>query len=159
VWVLYHARQYDQAIAQGQRVVEMDPHFAEVYEYLKRCYDQKGLYREAIAARQMRRRLAGYDAEETAALREAAATTSARVYWQKRLEQEVEESRREPSTSFDMAEILAQLGEKDEAFQWLERTYEERYHMMMYLKVAPKLDPLRSDPRFADLLRRIGHTP
>ncbi len=47
-WVLYYAREYDQAIAQGQKVVEMDPHFAEVYEYLKRCYDQKGMYREAM---------------------------------------------------------------------------------------------------------------
>jgi TolB-like protein/DNA-binding winged helix-turn-helix (wHTH) protein/Tfp pilus assembly protein PilF len=158
-WLLYHARQYDQAIAQAQKVVEMDPHFAEVYEYLKRCYDQKGMYKEAIAARQMRRRLAGLDAEETPALREAAAATSARVYWQKRLEQDVEESKREPSAPFDLAEIYAQLGEKDRAFVWLERAYEERSFLMMYLKVAPKLDPLRADPRYADLLRRVGHTP
>jgi DNA-binding winged helix-turn-helix (wHTH) protein/TolB-like protein/Tfp pilus assembly protein PilF len=158
-WVLYHARQYDQAIAQAQKVVEMDPHFAEVYEYLKRCYDQKGMYKEAIAARQMRRRLEGLDAEETQALREAAAATSARVYWQKRLEQDAEESKREPSTPFDMAEIYAQLGEKDQAFAWLEKAYEERSFLMMYLKVAPKLDPLRADLRYADLLRRVGHTP
>ncbi len=158
-WVLYHAREYDQSIAQSRKVVEMDPNFAEVYEYLKRCYDQKGMYREAIAARQMRRKLAGYDAEETAALREAAAATSARVYWQKRLEQELEEAKREPSTPFDMAEIFAQLGRKDEAFAWLEKAYEERSFLMMYLKVAPKLDPLRSDPRYADLLRRVGLNP
>ncbi len=157
-WVLYYAREYDQAITQGQKVVEMDPQFAEVYEFLKRCYDQKGMYREAIAARQMRRKLAGYNAEETAALREAAAATSARVYWQKRLEQEVEESRREPTAAFDMAEIFAQLGNKDQAFAWLERAYQERSFMMMYLKVTPNLDPLRSDPRFADMLRRVGHT-
>jgi uncharacterized protein HemY len=107
----------------------------------------------------MRRKFAGLDAEETAALREAAAATSARVYWQKRLEQDVEESKREPSTPFDMAEIYAQLGKKDQAFAWLERAYEKRNVMMMYLKAAPNLDPLRSDPRFADLLRRVGHTP
>ncbi len=58
-----------------------------------------------------------------------------------------------------MAEIFAQLGEKDQAFAWLERAYEERSFMMLYLKVAPNLDPLRSDPRFADLLRRVGLTP
>jgi hypothetical protein len=55
-----------------------------------------------------------------------------------------------------MAEIFAQLGRKDEAFAWLEKAYEERSFLMMYLKVAPKLDPLRSDPRYADLLRRVG---
>ena len=158
-WILYHARQYDAAIAQGQKVVEMDPNFAEVYEYLKRSYDQKGMFKEAISARQMRRRLGGFDAEMTPALREAATATSARVYWQKRLEQEMEESKRELNTAFDMAEIYAQLGEKDRAFTWLVKAYEERYFMMMYLKVAPNLDPLRSDPRFADLLRRVGHRP
>lgn len=158
-WILYHARQYDAAIAQGQKVVEMDPNFAEVYEYLKRSYDQKGMFKEAISARQMRRRLGGFDAEMTPALREAATATSARVYWQKRLEQEMEESKRELNTAFDMAEIYAQLGEKDRALTWLVKAYEERYFMMMYLKVAPNLDPLRSDPRFADLLRRVGHTP
>lgn len=159
VSVLYIAREYDQAISQGQKTLEMDPNFAEVYGYLRRCYDQKGMYKEAIAARQKRRQLAGLDAEETAALREAAAATSARVYWQKRLEQLVEESKEELSTAVDMAEIFAQLGQKDEAFKWLERAYEERSVMMMYLKVLPNLDPLRSDSRYADLLRRVGHTP
>ena len=158
-WVLYHARDCDQAITQSQKVLEMDPNFAEVYEYLKRCYDRKGMYKEAIAARQMRRRLAGYDATETPALREAAAATSAAVYWRKRLDQELEESKREPSVPFDMAEIYAQLGDKDRAFASLERAYAERSYMLMYLKVAPNLDPLRSDPRYADLLRRVGLTP
>jgi serine/threonine-protein kinase len=156
VSVLCIAREYDQGISQGQKALEMDPHFAEVYGYLKRCYDQKGMYKEAIAARQMRRKLAGLDAEETAALREAAAATSARAYWQKMLEQEAGESKRELSAAFEMAEIFAQLGEKDQAFARLERAYEERSVMMMYLKSAPNLDPLRSDPRFADLLRRVG---
>ena len=133
----------------------MDPNFPEAYEYLKRCYDQKGMYREAIAARQMRRKVAGFDAKETAALREASAATTASVYWQKRLEQEREESKRELNTAFDTAEIYAQLGEKDQAFSLLEKAYEQRYFMMMYLKVAPNLDPLRSDPRFEDLLRRV----
>lgn len=159
VSVLYIAREYDQAISQGQKALEMDPHFAEVYGYLRRCYDQKGMYKEAIAARQMRRKLAGFDAEETATLREAAAAASSRVYWQKRLEQELEESKRELSTAFDMAEIYAQLDEKDQAFASLERAYEERSVMMMYLKVLPNLDPLRTDPRYADLLQRVGHTP
>jgi len=159
VSVLCIAREYDQGISQGQKALEMDPHFAEVYGYLKRCYDQKGMYREAIAARQMRRELAGLDAEETAALREAAAATSARAYWQKMLEQEAGESKRELTAGFEMAEIFAQLGEKDQAFARLERAYEERSVMMMYLKSAPNLDPLRSDSRFEDLLRRVGHTP
>jgi hypothetical protein len=92
-------------------------------------------------------------------LREAAAATSARVYWQRRLEQEMAELNQELDTAFDLAEIYAQLDETDQAFAWLERAYEGRSFMMLYLKSAPNLDPLRSDPRYADLLRRVGHTP
>lgn len=159
VSVLCIAREYDQGISQGQKALEMDPNFAEVYEYLKRCYDQKGMYKEAVAARQMRRKLAGHDDKLTPALREAAAATTARAYWQKRLAQDLVESKRELSVGFELAEIYAQLGEKDQAFAWLEKAFEERSFMMLYLKTVPTLDPLRSDPRYADLLRRVGHAP
>lgn len=156
VWILYFARRYDEAIERGRKAAEMNPEFAEIHEYLKRCYDQKGMYREAIAARQMRRKLAGYDPTETAALKDAASATSAEAYWKARLQQEIDDSRREGFENYDMAEISAQLGKKEQAFEWLEKAFEKRDYELMYLKVAPNLDPLRSDPKFADLLRRIG---
>lgn len=159
VWILYFARRYDEAIERGRKVAEMNPEFAEIHEYLKRCYDQKGMYREAIAARQTRRRLAGYDPAETAALKDAASATSAEAYWKARLQQEIDDSRREGFENYDMAEISAQLGEKEQAFEWLEKAFEKRDYELMYLKVAPNLDPLRSDPKFADLLRRVGFSP
>lgn len=156
VWVLYHARRYDEAIEHGRRLAEMNPQFAEVHEYLKRCYDQKGMYREAIAARQTRRKLAQLDPTETEPIKRAAAAADARTYWQGRLEQEIADSQNEPPSSFDLAEIYAQLGDKDKAFEWLEKSFAERTYTMMYLKVAPNLDSLRSDPRFINMLRRVG---
>ncbi len=159
VWILYFARRYDEAIAQGQKIVEINPEFAEIHEYLKRCYDQKGMYREAIAARQMRRKLAGSDDRETAALRNAASASDADVYWRNRLEQEIEDARREKSEAFDLAEIYARIGENEKAFEWLEKAYQERHYTVMYLKVAPNLDSLRNDPRFDDILQRIGQMP
>ena len=155
-WILYFAHDYDSAIAKCLKVIEMDPNFAEAYEYLKRAYDQKGMYREAIAARQTRRRILGRDARETSALRVAASATTSRVYWKKRLEQEIEESKQEELSAFEMAEIFAQLGDKDRALDWLVKAHAQRHFMIMYLKVAPNLDPLRSDPRFADLVGRVG---
>ncbi len=58
--------------------------------------------------------------------------------------------------SGDVAAVYAALGEKERAFEWLERAYEERSIGMAYLVTDPRFDPLRSDPRFADLLRRVG---
>jgi DNA-binding winged helix-turn-helix (wHTH) protein/TolB-like protein/Tfp pilus assembly protein PilF len=156
VWILYFARRYDEAIETGKKLQDTNPDFAEINEYLKRCYDQKGMYREAITARQMRRKLVGIDPTESSAIKRAAAATNHEAYWKSRLEQEIDDAKREPPYPFDMAEIYAQLGEKDKAFAWLEIAYEQRTYLMMYLNVAPNLDPLRSDPRFADLLRRVG---
>jgi tetratricopeptide (TPR) repeat protein len=155
-WILYFAHDYDRAIAKCLRVIEMDPNFAEAYEYLKRSYDQKRMYKEAIAARQTRRRLLGRDTRDTAALRIAASTTSNKIYWQKRLELEIDESKDENLSAFEMAEILSQLGEKERALEWLEKAQAQHHFMITYVKVAPNLDPLRSEPRFADLLRRVG---
>ncbi|MFN2412644.1 MAG: winged helix-turn-helix domain-containing tetratricopeptide repeat protein [Pyrinomonadaceae bacterium] len=156
VWILFYARRYDEAIARGRKIAEAYPDYAEIYDPLKRCYDQKRMYREAIAARQKRRELAGWDATETPALKEAAATSSSAVYWKKRLEQEIEEARSELAMPFEMALIHAQLGEKDLAFEWLVKAIENRIYPMMFLRVTPDIDPLRADPRFADALRRVG---
>ena len=113
----------------------------------------------AIAARQKRRKLAGWDATETAALKEAASTSESAVYWKKRLEQEIEEARNELPMPFEMAAIYAQLGEKDLAFEWLDKAIENRHYPVMFLRVTPDIDPLRADPRFANLLRRVGLLP
>ena len=156
VWILYFARRYDEAIGAGKKLQETNPDFAEINEYLKRCYDQKGMYREAIWARQMRRKLARVDPAEGPALKRAAAATDHQTYWRNRLAQEVEDAKSEPPYPFDMAEIYSQLGDKDNAFKWLENAFLQRTYLMMYLKVAPNLDPLRSDPRYIDLVRRTG---
>lgn len=159
VWILFYARRFDEAIERGRRIAEMNPDYAEIYDPLKRCYDQKGMYAEAIAARQKRRKLAGWDATETAALKEAAATSDTAVYWKKRLEQEIEEARNELPMPFEMAGIYAQLGEKDLAFESLDKAIEIRSYPVMFLRVTPDIDPLRADPRFADALRRVGLLP
>lgn len=156
VWILFYARRFDEAIERGRRIAEMIPDYAEIYDPLKRCYDQKGMYAEAIAARQKRRKLAGWDTTETAALKSAASTSESAVYWKKRLEQEIEEARRELPMPFEMALIHAHLGEKDLAFKWLDKAIEKRDYSVMFLRVTSDIDPLRSDARFTDALRRAG---
>ncbi len=72
------------------------------------------------------------------------------------LEQLEAASKQRYTPAFSFAVVYAGLGEKDQAFTWLEKAYEERASRLGYLKVEPLWDPLRSDPRFAELLRRIG---
>jgi hypothetical protein len=102
----------------------------------------------------MRRRLLGRDARETPALKEAAATTDSSVYWQKRLEQELEESQTEGFYPYELAEIYAQAGDTARALDWLERACIQHDFMMQYVKVAPNLQPLRDEPRYREIARR-----
>lgn len=155
-WVLYYARDYDRMIAQCQRTLDLDPNFSDVYMYLTRAYEQKGMYREAMDAYQKWATLTGWSSPEGEAIRRAPVSGYA-DYWRKRVELEKLSKDIEP---FNMAEALAQLDEKpeerDQAFALLDRCFAERDYHLMYLKVHPNLDRLRSDARFAALLQRVG---
>jgi tetratricopeptide (TPR) repeat protein len=154
-WVLLFARQYDEAIAACRKVIELDPGYGEVYSQLRRAYEQKGMYAAALSA-DVRFRKFKTSARLSNDVFNPAPISNAKSYWQKMLllarqdlKDNVEASR------FRMVEIYAQLGEKDQAFEWLEKLYEEHHFWMPFLKVHAHLDPLRSDPRFNDLLKRV----
>ena len=152
----YFARQDDQVIAQCQKVIEMDPNFGEIYDMLQRAYEAKGMAREALAAHEKHMKLMGWNAEYLEKIRRVGSISSMQSYWQKRLLGEIKSSQPFPLW---VAECWAQLGNKQQALVWLEQLCQERSYWAIYLNVVPTLDPLRSDPRFQDLLRRIGLTP
>jgi TolB-like protein/Tfp pilus assembly protein PilF len=156
--ILYLGRRYDRAIDQALKVIDMDRNFPEVYEYLKRAYDQKGDYASAIAARQKRRQILGLDAVMTPALQAATSAATAREYWESRLQQERVEAQLEGVRPWEFAELHAQAGEAARALDWLEQACREPDFMMMYINVAPNLDPLRREPRFQKLLQQSCRT-
>src|SRR5262245_25444738 len=149
----YFARRDDQVIAECQRVIDLDPNFAQVYGRLQRAYENKGMARNALAAHQKLAELRGWGTNYLEKVRRAKSVTSMQAYWRKRLAWEMEDSRPSP---FWVAECWAQLGNKEQAFVWLEKLCQERSYWAIYLNVVPTLDPLRSDPRFSELLRSIG---
>ncbi|HET9532298.1 MAG TPA: protein kinase [Blastocatellia bacterium] len=149
--VLYYGRDYEGAIAQCQRVISRDPNFGEVYGYLGHVFEQKGMYREAMDTHQKCMTFLGYDTPEAAAIR-AAPVLHARDYWQKI----VKLSSPPTGGEIEAAQAMAQLGRADEALALLEQACARRGYGVIYLGVEPNLDPLRSDPRFTDLLRRVG---
>jgi tetratricopeptide (TPR) repeat protein len=134
----------------------------EVYSQLRRAYEQKGMYREALAADEKLRAFKKKSASRSAESPDASAVPSAQAYWQKILQltkQDLESVETKEAAQFRMVESFTQLGEKDRAFEWLEKVYQDHSFWLPFLKVHPHLDPLRSDPRFADLMRRVGLVP
>jgi len=99
--------------------------------------------------------LRGGNPERIESLRKAFAASGIRGYWEKRLEWE--KRRLNQPRYFEIAKLCLRLGRRDEAFSWLEKAYEARYQSMPNIKIAAQwLDPVRSDPRYADLMRRVG---
>jgi tetratricopeptide (TPR) repeat protein len=152
-WIFFFARQHEQTIEQCEKVIEMDNGFSEVYSQLRRAYEAKGMYREAMEADSRLRKSRNSRTPEKI---DSRSLSNARSYWQHILELTKQDLQNREAVEVRLAEAYAQLGDKDRALELLERAYEKHSFWMPFLNVHPHLDPLRSDPRFHDLLRRIG---
>jgi len=153
---LYYARRYDEAIEQGRKTIDLDPNYAMAHAYLGQAFIQKRMFREAVEELQKAITLAEQNPEVIAILGYAYAAAGNRKEAEKVLGELTESAKRRYVPAFSMAAIYAELGRKDEAFAWLEKAYRERAPGFVDLKVQPTLDSLRSDPRYIDLLRRVG---
>jgi adenylate cyclase len=155
----FYARQYDQAIEQYRKALEMDLEFVRAHRELAWAYSQKGMYEDAIAEAQKARELSGDGPREIAELGYAYAVAGKKGEARKVLNELSELSKVKFVPSYPKALIYAGLGEKDQAFSLLEEAYKERSQGLVNLKVSPLWDSLRSDSRFADLMRRVGLSP
>jgi tetratricopeptide (TPR) repeat protein len=158
------ARRYDEAIAQFKQTLDLDENFLLARVFLSETYINKGMYEEAISEAEKRvMRLQGApegqvarQLKDFAEMRAAYRQSGAGGFHKKRLE--LQKRNQETGTSirpFLMAKLHAQLGENDRAFEWLETVVEKR-EGDGYLNVDPALDPVRSDPRFRELLKKAG---
>jgi eukaryotic-like serine/threonine-protein kinase len=151
----YFARQFDKAIEQLRKNVEIDPSFYMAHANLGMAYEAKGSFQEALAEYKRARELSD-DPMLLARLGHALAASGQRAQALETLDQLSEISKRRYVAAYSFTIIYAGLSEKEQALQWLERSYQDREPKLTRLKVDPLLDPLRSDPRFADLVRRVG---
>jgi tetratricopeptide (TPR) repeat protein len=156
IWVYLLARRYDLASERTQELLEMAPNYAWGHFELARVYEQQGKLEEAAQESLKADDLFGTDPKKIAQLKEAMAKSGAQGYWRRTLENYRESAKSRYVPSVLVAEACVRVGDKDSAFEWLERGFEERDDLMIDLKVEPVFDGLRSDPRFQDLIRRVG---
>jgi eukaryotic-like serine/threonine-protein kinase len=155
----YYARAYDQVLEQEAKTLEMEPNFWLSHINLGRAYTQKGLQAEALARLQKARELSAGNTEVLSFLGFAHAAAGMRDEAVELLRALDEQAQRGYVPPYHFAIVHAGLGEKERAFEWLEHAFEKRAVDLFTLKVEPMFDGLRADPRFTDLLRRVGLAP
>jgi TolB-like protein/DNA-binding winged helix-turn-helix (wHTH) protein/Flp pilus assembly protein TadD len=147
-------RRYDESIQQSRKTIDMDPNFAVAHYQLGQAFVQRRMYNEAIAELQKAIEFSGGNPTCTSNLAYVYAVSGRRKEAVKILNELKKRSNHGFSNASEIALIYTGLDEKDQAMTWLERAYEERFNPSILQR--PSFDPLRSDPHFQDLLRRIG---
>jgi TolB-like protein/Tfp pilus assembly protein PilF len=158
IWVgnVYgYQRDYDKAIVQGQKALEIDPNYPAAYVMLGQWYWNAGMDEKAVEMYARLKELSGGDAAMLPDTKRAFATGGRAAVMRSLIELQSNPATPGYSPS-DVAQLYSSLGDKDKAFFWLNKAYEERAVTLIYLKVDPAFDPLRSDPRYVELVRRIG---
>jgi TolB-like protein/Tfp pilus assembly protein PilF len=153
VFVFTH--QWDEAIEQLRSSIDLDANYWFDHYFLGRAYEQKRRFPEAVAALKQGISLGG-TTEVWSSLGHAYAVSGKKEEAKKVIEHLKELSIHEYVAPYNVAVIYAGLGNKDEAFVWLNRAYQERSYLTTYLTVDERLDNLHSDPRFDELVRRVG---
>jgi tetratricopeptide (TPR) repeat protein len=152
----YYTRQFPQALDQIQKTLSAEPGFVPAHVYLGRTWQQTGKYAEAIAEFQKALDLSQGDTNELAYLGQGYAAAKREAEARKTLTELKGRSAQTYVQPIAMAMIHVLLGARDQAFDWLQKAFEDRSTGLVYLKVDPVWDPVRTDPRFGELLARIG---
>jgi TolB-like protein len=154
--------QYAEAEAQLKKTIEMDPNFARAHLFLAGIYEDQGRFEDAIAEYERHGAIIGLPAEEIAkgwgSVREAYRNGGEKAYWKKILDLVKTRTEMDPETApptFVLGIINLKAGEVDRAFEYFERSFDQREVDILRLN-QPALASIRSDPRFKDLVRRVG---
>ncbi len=152
----YYSRQPDKAIQHFIKLKESDPSYLRTATFLAMVYEDEGMFDEAISQHETQAAIEGTDMPKRAArmtrLRRALITSGEKGYWAEVLRTATEEDR----NSWYAAKAHIRLGHRDKAFELIEPLVTGRSALLVWLKVSPEFDGIRDDPRFPELVRRVG---
>jgi serine/threonine protein kinase len=155
-WLFYQARQPERAARQLRETLELDGNFPIAHEVLGQVCQQQGRHAEAVAELEKAVELSGKTPLYLASLAHGYGLIGRTERANEILAELFRQSETRYVSPFFIAVVYAGLGDLDNAFQWLEKARIEGSYRFLYLRVYPIFDPLRADPRFAELLRRAG---
>jgi tetratricopeptide (TPR) repeat protein len=155
-WALYHSRRYDEAGEQLRRSVDLEPNYPVTYWILGLVLRKTGCCEPAIAASENAVKLSNGSPLMLAALAYTLGAAGRTKEALQILDELTKLAKQRYVAPYFFAGIHLGLGDHDRAIECLEKSYEERSHWLIYLHIDPGMDALRDDPRFQDLLRRIG---
>ncbi len=155
-WALYHARRYDEAIEQLRRTVELDTNYPVTYWILGLLLRKTGCYELAIAEGEKAVKLSGSSPLMHAALAQTLGTAGRTKEALQVLDDLTKLAKQRYVAPYFFAGIHVGLGDNDRAIEYLQKSYEEHSHWLIYLHIDPSMDGVRDNSRFQDLLRRVG---
>jgi tetratricopeptide (TPR) repeat protein len=157
--VLFFAQRFDEAIGQCRKALELDPGSLSAHIVLRWCYERVGMCEEALAVYEQERAFAGDTPTTRAKRAHVLASCGQTAEAREILSQLISRREREWVTAYEVAVIYSLLGERDEAFEWLALAEREHAVGFTFFRVDPRINNLRSDQRFAELLRRTNYEP
>ena len=155
-WRFYMARQYDRAIQQLRNTLEMDPSYELPHLVLGLSYAQKGDFGLAIPELRKAVELSHGTPLMISALANAYARSGNKAEAERLLADLISESKTQYVSPYYFAVVYVGLGEPEKAIDWLEKAFADRSNGLVFLKVEPELDDLRSDPRFIALQQKLN---
>ncbi|HZM84956.1 MAG TPA: protein kinase [Blastocatellia bacterium] len=154
--ILHFARRFDDAIKQCWKTIDMYPDYLIAHRRLGISYGEKGLFEEAEAEFKKALAISANDTETMSAMSYMYAAAGRDADAQGMLDRINDIAKERYVSPYSLARVHIGLGQLDEAFECLEKTFQERHGILTYIKVEPIFDRLRDDPRYAELLRKMG---
>jgi len=148
--------QYDGAVAQWKRTLELDPNFPEAHFWLAKAYSKKGLYADSIDEAQKAAERSGRAPRYVAVVGEVTAAAGKKAEAHAMLDELLRTSKSRHVSPYHIAGVYSALGERDQTFAFLENAWQTRDDQLNWIVIDPAFDSIRSDPRYSNLVRRLG---